>query len=500
MSQLKLNIVANFAGKGWSAFINLALVPFYIKFMGVEAWALVGIYLALLNLFSLLDLGMSTILNRELARLTIQSSKAQEARHLVRTLEIVYWGIAIALVIILLLLAPIISNYWVHPHQLSVDTVQKSLSIVGLVIGFQFPFALYSGGLLGLQRQVLLNGLLITMTTLRGGGVVLILWLVSPTVEAYFSWQLFISLIQTGLGGLLLWANLPRTEHKIKPRFQKNLIFSLWRFGADMTAITFLSLLLTQTDKLILSNLLSLEMFGYYNLASLMASGLLVVITPIFTAVFPRFSQLVLSEDENGVKNLYHKSSQLLAVILLPLAIILALFAPEVLWIWQGSNKALVENTHLLASLLIIGTALNGLMNVPYALTLAYGWTKFALYQNLIAVTILIPLLFWATLVWGAVGAASIWVILNSGYVIFSIQVLHTRLLKKEKWSWYFRDVGPPLLSAFVVGLLGRWFLPSPTSIPITLLSVLFIAGLALLTSIFFTFFTKSFYNKGSKI
>jgi len=86
MSTIKKNIIANITGKGWTAIISLAFIPFYIRFMGIEAYGLVGIYLLLLALFALLDLGLSTTLNKELAGLTVQEGKAQEMRDLVRTL------------------------------------------------------------------------------------------------------------------------------------------------------------------------------------------------------------------------------------------------------------------------------------------------------------------------------------------------------------------------------------------------------------------------------
>ena len=41
MSLLKLNIVVNFAGQGWAALMALALVPLYIKFLGIEAYGLI---------------------------------------------------------------------------------------------------------------------------------------------------------------------------------------------------------------------------------------------------------------------------------------------------------------------------------------------------------------------------------------------------------------------------------------------------------------------------
>jgi|GEM_PF-4090006 len=87
-------IFPNFGGKTWQALMSLAFVPFYIKFMGIESYGLVGIFASLLALFRMLDMGLSTTLNREMARLPVLPDKAREMRNLVRTLELPYWGVA----------------------------------------------------------------------------------------------------------------------------------------------------------------------------------------------------------------------------------------------------------------------------------------------------------------------------------------------------------------------------------------------------------------------
>ena len=58
----------------------------------------------------------------------------------------------------------------------------------------------------------------------------------------------------------------------------------------------------------------------------------------------------------------------------------------------------------LVLSLLAIGTCLNGLMVLPYALQLAYGWTRLALYINLVAVAVLAPLIYFLAIHFGAPG------------------------------------------------------------------------------------------------
>jgi len=208
---------------------------------------------------------------------------------------------------------------------------------------------------------------------------------------------------------------------------------------------------------------LPLKMFGYYTLATVAANTLYYFIGAIFAALFPRFSQLVSLHDQKGLRELYHKSCQFMSVIILPAAIVVSLFSSELLLLWTG-DPVTVANTHSVLSVLIIGTALNGLMNLPYGLQLAYAWIKLGFYTNIIASIVLVPMIYFLATQYGALGAAIAWVILNTGYVLIYIQIMHSRLLKGEQWRWYLNDVGKPLLAALFIALSWRIFAPDGLS------------------------------------
>ena len=431
--------------------MGLAFVPLYIQFMGIEAYGLVGFSATIQALSSLLDMGLSSTLNRELAILSSQEGKQQDSRDLVRTLEIIYWGITFLISLSVFIISPLLADSWIKSQALSRDSVQAAIALMGLVIAFQFPFSLYSGGLLGLQRQVLLNGIIVAMSTLRGIGMILILWLVSPTIQAFFLWQAFISLLQTLVTLVFLWRSLPQSQRR--SHFRKDLWLGIWRFSVGMTGISLVSLILTQTDKIILSKILTLENFGYYNLASTVASGVTIVIAPIFTSVFPKFSELVSRKEEQKLTELYHKSAQLLGVLVLPICVTLSLFSKDILLLWTG-NLEIANKAYLMTSLLTIGTSLNGLMNVPYALQLAYGWTKLAFSVNVVAIVFLTPSLFVLTSLYGGVGASVIWAVLNWSYVLIVVHFMHLRLLRGELIIWYIEDIVRPMFGALTVGLV----------------------------------------------
>ncbi len=486
MSLVKKNIAANFFGNGLTALLALFLIPLYIKFLGVEAWGVIAIFTTLQTLSFLLDLGLSSTLNRETARLSLQENNGPEMRDLVRTLELIYWAMAIIIGVSVFVLAPLIANQWLHARVLSPTTIQNAIRLMGLALFFQSSFTLYSGGLLGLQRMVLLSSINVVSATARGVGAVLILWKISATLEAFFLWYVVTGLFQTVLTRTLLWRSLPGSD--TAPRFRRELLHQSWRFAAGISGITILSLIFTQVDKLVLSRMLSLEMFGYYVLASSVATSLYLLSMPVFYALYPRFTQLVALGDQDALREIYHHSCQLMSVLLIPLGVIIVLFSREILTLWTG-NATTVEYTYQLLSLLTIGAAVNGLLHLPNALQLAHGWTKLLFYLYLISVLLLTPLIIVISRSYGAVGAAITVVSFVAVMTVVTIHLMHRRILKGEQWRWYLVDVGLPLSVSLGASLFCRALAPVTTArfqLLITLgsISLFVIAATALATPV----------------
>lgn len=468
LSGFKLELLANFAGTGWSAVMQLACIPLYIKFMGIEAYGLIGFYLMLQAMLQVLDLGLSPTVNREMARYSVQPERAAEARDLVRTLEVGYWLIGMVVGAALLAASPWVAAHWVKASTIPVSSIRQAVMIMGILTVFQWPVSFYQGGLMGLGRQVLYNGLSIFFSTLANGGGVLILWRVSPTIQAFFLWFVAVNAAKVVLLATFLWKSLP---HATRPaRFDFDRVRSIVRFAAGMSGITVCALILTQFDKAILSKLLTLKMFAYYSLAGVFGTGLSMIVTSVFNTIFPRFSALA-ADNEDALKHFYHRCTQLMAVLILPLAAVLAMFSTEILQFWTR-NAEVARNAGPIATLLVIGSALNGLMNLPYALQLAYGWTSIGLRSNIFLTIVIVPAIWFMATSYGAVGAASVWVGINALYMAFGVPLTHRRLLRGGTLQWL-AEVSLPLVPVLLIVLIGRGFVTGPMSPPIAIFVLL---------------------------
>ena len=129
------------------------------------------------------------------------------------------------------------------------------------------------------------------------------------------------------------------------------------------------------------------------------------------------------------------------------------------------------------------GGLLNALVWMPYQMQLAHGWTSLTVFTNSVAVAVVIPTLLWVVPRYGMLGAGWVWASLNLGYIMLHVQLIHRRLLRNEKVSWYCWDVGLPLAMTFgVVGFL-RWLLPVAESRIGQALVIALVSGCALLTA-----------------
>jgi O-antigen/teichoic acid export membrane protein len=478
-SGLKLNLVANLTGSAWAMLVQLLCIPLYIKFFGIEGYGLVGFYLMLQAMLQVLDLGLSPTMNREMARYSVQPEKADEARDLVRTLEVGYWVIGILIGLALVTAAPWIAIHWIKASAMPIRDVREAVTLMGILAVFQWPMSFYQGGLTGLRKQVLFNLLRIISATATHGGALLALWLIDSSIHIFFLWLVATNAVMVTVWTVCFWKSLPKGTRP--PQLQATLLRNVGHFAAGMSGIATFSLILGQADKLVLSRVLNLKFFGYYTIAGVFGTGLVLIVTSVFNTVFPQFSALVAKGDEEAVIRLYHKGTQLMLLLIVPLAAVLALFSVEVLQLWTR-NPEVARNAGPIATVLVLAAAINALMFLPFTLQLAYGWTSLGLKITMFFTAVVVPAVWLMAKHYGAIGAAYVFLGLQVSNMLMGVPLTHRRLLPHEMGRWFLRDIAPPLAASVLVVGLARIFVSTPMKPLLTLgvlVLVLFAALLA---------------------
>jgi O-antigen/teichoic acid export membrane protein len=460
---IRKNIIANVIARAWGVISVYLFVPLYLKFLGIEAYGLVGFYSTLLAVCAFADMGFTATLNREMARLSVRKDSAGEMRDLLRTYELIYLGISLALASTMWALAPLIASDWLHSTLLHPRELALAIRLMGLAIVFQLPSGLYIGGLMGMQRQVGANSIQIAWGVCRGVGAVLILWLYSPTIYAFAAWQLISNVLYCFSARFILWRGMPPEPAHHRPGFSLRSLRTTWRYSIGITGMALISTVLTQTDKLAVSKLLPLTMLGYYSLAGAVAGVPLMLAGPIGSAFFPRMTGLVALEDCDTLTRLYHRACSLVAIATIPAGLTVAAFAGECIYVWTGSAVA-ADRAGLAASLLICGQLMQATTLIPYYLGLAHGNVEVVILVGIASVVVITPLLLFLVMKYGIVGAGVSWLIMNVCTLPPYMYAIHRRFLPGEFRTWALSDVGRPLLAALPGIILCRFLLPSTSS------------------------------------
>ena len=374
------NLAANYLGTVWVTVAQLAILPVYVAFLGVEPFGLIGVHATLTILASLSDLGITPAFSREISRLSGTREGATGIASFFSSLEITYWVFCGLVGVAAIVLLPGFVVDWINAKTIPHDELILATRLMFGQIALQLVIGFYTGGMLGLQQHVLLNSINIVGTTFRLVGAAIVLAFVSPKLDALFAWLIIATLMQVVAMAVASRRVLPIGVS----RFDFNHVRRIWRYAGGVTAVMVLSLLLTQIDKVILSRTLSLADFGLYSLATTIAMSLCKPIGPLSRTLLPRMNQLVARGEHDEIARLYHQGSQLASFLIMPVTAVVVIFAPEIMAIaFQGSDEA--KSAASLVAVLAIGYAGNALMSIPYTLSLSYGWLKFGLYQNIVA-------------------------------------------------------------------------------------------------------------------
>ena len=486
---LKKNILASYVTQIYMTLVGILILPLYLRYMGAEAYGLVGFFTMLQAWFNLLDMGLTPTVARETARFRGGATDALSYRRLLRALQLIFFAVALLGGGAMFVLSGLIADGWLKVQTLPLAQVQLALQLMAVGVALRWMSGLYRGCISGSERLVWLGGFNAFVATLRFVGVLPVLIWVGHSPAVFFTYQLLVAMVElAGLaanayglfpavppGQQLGWTSASLFE-PIKP---------VLKFSLSIAFTSSVWVLVTQTDKLVLSKLLPLADYGYFTLAVLAASGVTMISGPISGALLPRMARLQAEGDEAGLISLYRNATQMVAVITLPACLVLAFFAEPVLWVWTGDAHAAAQAAPVLR-LYAMGNGFLSMAAFPYYLQFAKGDLKLHLIGNFIFLVLLIPALIVATLHFGTIGAGYAWLAANAVYFFAWVPVIHKRFERGLHKKWLLIDVAPISLIALVTAVIAEQVIVWPDgrlAIALTIvaagIAVLAFAGLA---------------------
>ena len=133
---LSRNLLVGLANSIWSALIALAVVPLYLKYLGIEAYGVIGFFATAQAILSLLDFGLAPAINREVARSSV-TGDMKEARNLLHTLAVIYWAVGVFIALAGVILSAVVAKNRRCFLRLAIfeNHIHHSISFEEIVIG-----------------------------------------------------------------------------------------------------------------------------------------------------------------------------------------------------------------------------------------------------------------------------------------------------------------------------------------------------------------------------
>lgn len=453
MNPVSRTILFGYFSRFAAVLLSFLLTPIYIKIIGIESFAIVGITFSIQAIILYFDMGFGVATTIETAELLAQK-KEKELGSLLRTGELAYWIITGVLWLFFVASSKLVTFLWLGAVSLERFDLGIIIPLMGGVILSLWPTLFYNGALLGLQRSDVLNRINLFISVVKAALSLVVLIYISPTIEAFLMVNIVIGLLQSVVSAAVL-----RILHSFA-KFDFKILRAIVKKSLKFSVVGFLSILLLQVDKILLSRFLSLKELGYYTFCWTLLYGMFGFCGILTNFFGPRFSFINAANNEEQLSLEYHKGCQWMSVLTIPSSLFFVLFSRNILSYWCR-DPTIVENTAVLSALLVGGACLFTLCYIPQAFQVARSSPRLTIKIQSVTIIVWAGMLTWFVSRFGAIGAGVAWLILQIFYMFAYIQLMHRQFLKGEKQKWLVDDVAKPALGALLVGI-SSWLVLSP--------------------------------------
>jgi O-antigen/teichoic acid export membrane protein len=429
---------------------------------------------------AMMDAGLTATLSREFAS---SNNSTSDKLRTYKTLESCYFIISVFVIILLLSASGLIAFNWLNLDNIPPERVSFYLKIISVEIGLRLLGHFYSGGFIGLEKQVKSNMYQVGYGAVRNG-LVLVPILFYPSLQLFFIWQA----ITTFLYVIIIRFDLSFTlTHSIqlfftKPRIEKQVLSKIWRFAGGMMLISMVAGLNSQMDKLALSKLLPIEVLGLYTLAFALSKGLSFISSPVSTAILPRMTALFTAGKKEEATRVFNIGYLFVSIVIFSFAAAMVFFAKELIWVWTNNNE-LAEKAHIYVPWIAAGTSFLALQNLPFNVAIANGYTRFNNILGLSSLIITLPGYWILTKLFGGIGAAITYSFVQIFIGIVFIYLVNRRFMQLNAKTLYLKNFVLPIIISAGITLVLYNFISFEGNRLIVLLKIGFVVGCSLMAN-----------------
>ena len=399
---LARNTLLNFIGQAVPLLVGVVTIPFMVRGLGVERYGLFSLVWVILAYFTIFDLGLGRATTKYVAE-ALGSSHEDKVPHLVWTAVTVQVLFGLLGTLVLASITPLLVE-----RVLNIPLALKGeAKAIFYLVALSIPLALVSGSFSGVleaaQRFDLVNAVKIPSNLLT---------FLLPVVGLMLGFRLVGIVALTLLSRIATFSTLLLLDLRIFPNLRKfSASFALFRrlfaYGGWIMVSGIVGPILVYLDRFLIASLLSISALTYYTAPYEAVTRLLIIPASLALTLFPTFSALEGIGDRERLGMLFARSVKYTLLILVPIVLIVVLFAGEILQIALGGDFP--GQSAAVLKILALGVLVASLAQAPYALLQGIGRPDLTAKFHLLELSLYVGTAWVLIGRWGIVGAAAAW-------------------------------------------------------------------------------------------
>lgn len=393
----------NLVGLGVPLAAAVFTIPVLIHELGAARFGLLTLIWAVVSYFGLFDLGLGRALTQRLSVVWSRDDSSAVGPELSTALLMMVGLGALASVAL----------YVASPWAVSVirDVPDRTEAIASLhAMALAMPAIVITSGLRGVleARRAfgIVNAIRLPLGLFTFLGPWAVVTFLGPRLD-WIAWALCLGrLAGCAVHAWFAWRELPTRQGGWSPRLV--LVRPLCVSGGWLTVSNVISPLMGYADRFVIGAIVSAAAVAVYATPHEVVTKLWIIPGALTAALFPAFAAQV-AVRAPGLEPLFARAVHGLLSAMLPIAVLLALFAHELLGLWIGRDFA--DLGAPLLQIFAVGMLVNCAAHVPFTLIQSAGQARLTALIHLIELPFFLLLLWWLTRAYGLQGAAASWLL-----------------------------------------------------------------------------------------
>jgi O-antigen/teichoic acid export membrane protein len=329
----------NWIALGFGFAVTFFLSPFIVHRLGVVAYGVWGLVVAMTSYMGLLDLGLRGAVIRFVARSHALGDHAESGRAVSGALWLRQW-VSLAAIVFSVVFAFLINRLFAIPLE-SQAAAKWAIILGGTSVATTLYFGVFGGALSALHRFDLISELSIAQTILRASGVVFVLKN-GFGILGLAVWELAVVLVINLVQLWLCFRSYPELRISLKQP-EKTIMKAFAGYSIWVFLVHIFGQVIYYTDNLVVGAFVSVAAVTFYSIGGSLIEYLRTVVSSLTSTFMPLASNYEASGKLDMLRLLLKQGTRIAILVALPIQVALFFRGETFIRLWMGEQYGQVS-------------------------------------------------------------------------------------------------------------------------------------------------------------